>query len=64
MPLVRNVLKVGNSRAVVLPAEWLEYYERVLGRQIDTVLMEISGDHIMLRVDDCVAAEVVAGHKV
>lgn len=52
MPLKRNVIKVGNSRAVVIPADWLTYYEGKRGGvPIDTLLMEVN-NIIIIKVDD------------
>jgi len=41
VPLVRKVIKVGSSRAVTLPKDWLEYCERKLGRPVEEVLIEV-----------------------
>jgi hypothetical protein len=41
MPLVRKVIKVGSSKAVTLPRDWIEYYEKKLGRPIEEVLIEV-----------------------
>jgi hypothetical protein len=51
MPLERRLIKVGDSRAVILPADWLKYYESKLGRPIETLLMEIN-DTITIRVEE------------
>jgi len=42
MPIEQKVIKVGNSRAVTIPAGWLEYYEKKLGRPITFVLIELN----------------------
>lgn len=42
MPLIRKLIRVGNSRAVVIPPDWLKYYEGKNGRPIENVLMELN----------------------
>jgi len=49
MPLVKRLLKIGNSRMVVLPASWLRYHEEETGRPIEELLMQVNGE-ITLRV--------------
>jgi hypothetical protein len=41
MPLVRKVIKVGSSKAVTLPKDWIEYHEKKLRRPIEEVLVEV-----------------------
>ena len=41
MPLIRKLIKVGNSRAVIIPPDWLKYYEERDGKPIETILMEL-----------------------
>ena len=49
MPLIKKLIKLGkSSRAVVIPAEWLEYY-RKQGLSIEAILMEINGE-IKIRI--------------
>jgi antitoxin component of MazEF toxin-antitoxin module len=43
MPLKRKLIDVGNSRAVVIPAEWLKEKEDRTGRQIEYILLEVNG---------------------
>ena len=40
MPLLRKIIKVGNSRAIVIPDDWLQYQEQILGNKITQVGME------------------------
>lgn len=42
MPLKRKLIKVGNSRAVVIPPDWLKYYEDKTGQPIEEILMELN----------------------
>lgn len=42
MPLVRKVIVVGGSRAITLPKDWLEYYEKVEGKPIEEVAIEVN----------------------
>lgn len=49
MPLVKKLITVGKcSRAIIIPAEWLNYYERQ-GLSIESMLMEVDGE-ITIRV--------------
>lgn len=51
MPLKRRLIKVGNSRAVILPADWLKYYEDKAGQPIEVILMELN-EVITLAVEE------------
>jgi len=42
MPLKRKLIRVGNSRAVVIPPDWLKYYEEEVGQPIKNILMELN----------------------
>ena len=42
MPVIRRVLKVGNSKAVTLPKGWLDYFEKESGEKICEVAIEIN----------------------
>lgn len=42
MPLVRKIIVVGGSRAVTLPKDWLEYYEKMSGKPIEEVAIEVN----------------------
>ncbi len=44
MPIIRRLVKVGNSRMVTIPPDWLEYYERQSGHPVEEVLMELNGE--------------------
>lgn len=44
MPLLRKLVKVGNSRMVTIPPDWIEYYAKLLGHPIEEVLMELNGE--------------------
>jgi len=47
VPLIKKLIKLGkSSRAVVIPAEWLEYY-RKQGLTVEAILMEINGEIIL-----------------
>ncbi|MBA7576754.1 hypothetical protein ES708_18596 [subsurface metagenome] len=49
MPLVKKLITVGKcSRAIIIPAEWLSYYERQ-GLSIESLLMELNGE-ITIRI--------------
>ena len=42
MPLKRKLIKVGNSRAVIIPASWLTFYQDKLGKPVTEVLLEVN----------------------
>ena len=41
MPSKKRLIRVGNSRAVVIPPGWLRYYEEKAGQPVNNVLMEL-----------------------
>jgi antitoxin component of MazEF toxin-antitoxin module len=41
MPIIRKILRVGNSKAVSIPKSWLEFYERDGGFVITEVAIEV-----------------------
>jgi antitoxin component of MazEF toxin-antitoxin module len=51
MPLIRKLIKVGNSRAVVIPPDWLKYYEDKTGEPVKEVFLELNGS-IKITVED------------
>ncbi len=51
MPLKRKLIKVGDSRAVVIPADWLKYYEDKSGQAVEDVFLEIN-NVITIAVND------------
>lgn len=44
MPIIRKLVKVGNSRMVTIPPDWLEFYERETGQPVEEVLMELNNE--------------------
>ncbi|MEM2281869.1 MAG: hypothetical protein QXZ68_07825 [Candidatus Bathyarchaeia archaeon] len=42
MPLKRKVFKVGTSKVVALPADWLRYCEEKLKHPVLEVLIEVN----------------------
>ncbi len=56
MPLVRKIIKVGNSRAVIIPPDWLRYHEAKTGEPIKEMLMEVNST-ITLIIPEKKAAE-------
>lgn len=44
MPMIRKLIKVGDSKAVTIPPDWLEYYKRKFGRDVEEVEMELNGE--------------------
>jgi len=51
MPLLKKLIDTGHSKAVVIPKDWLDYYEKKTGKKLETVLMEISDSKIILYAD-------------
>lgn len=44
MLIVRKVIKVGNSRAVTVPAQWIDFYEEQTGEELKKVaVIEVDG---------------------
>ena len=43
MPIVKNIIKFGRSRAVILPRGWIRYAEKEQGRELRSVTMEVTG---------------------
>ena len=43
MPLIRKVVRIGNSKAVFLPKSWFTYYEKANGQEIKEVAIKING---------------------
>ena len=42
MPLKRRLVKVGkDSRAVILPREWIREAEEKYGKKLETILLEV-----------------------
>ena len=48
---IRKLIKVGNSRAVVIPPDWIRYYEEKHGYPISEILMELN-NIITIAVDE------------
>jgi hypothetical protein len=42
VPLIRKVIEVGTSRAVTIPKDWLEFYEKEFGKPIEEVAIEVN----------------------
>ena len=47
MPPIRKIIKIGNSRAVIIPPDWLRHQERKKRRPITNLLMEVDGSIIL-----------------
>lgn len=43
MPIIRSILKIGNSKAVTIPKSWLTNAEDQTGRKIIALAMEVNG---------------------
>ena len=44
MPMIRKLIQVGSSKAVTIPPDWLEFYKRKFGREVEEVEMELNGE--------------------
>lgn len=43
MPIIRKVIKVGEtSKAVIIPKSWFEFYEKESGQKINEVSIEVN----------------------
>jgi hypothetical protein len=51
MPLKRRLIKIGTSKAVTIPPDWLKYYEDLRGEPVEDILMEID-DNITISVEE------------
>ena len=49
--LKRKLVKTGNSRAVIIPSDWIRYYEEKYGKPVVTILMEL-GNIITITVEE------------
>ena len=47
----RKIIRVGNSLAVTIPRNWLEYYERKNGKLVE-VLIETNGNLTIHPISD------------
>jgi antitoxin component of MazEF toxin-antitoxin module len=41
-PIIRKIFQIGNSKAVCIPKDWLEYYEKETGTCIEAVAIEVN----------------------
>jgi antitoxin component of MazEF toxin-antitoxin module len=62
MPIVKRLIRVGNSRAVTIPNEWLEYYEKERG-EIKYLIAEID-NALILKVPEAKKNESGIGSDV
>jgi len=51
MPLKRRIMKVGTSRVVALPSDWLDWLEEKLGKKVEEVLLEVNDCIKIMPVD-------------
>jgi antitoxin component of MazEF toxin-antitoxin module len=43
MPLIKKIIRVGNSKAITIPPSWLEFIEKQTGETIRELAMEVNG---------------------
>jgi antitoxin component of MazEF toxin-antitoxin module len=41
MPIIRKILKVGDSKAITIPKSWIENAEQAVGKKIIAIAMEV-----------------------
>jgi len=41
LPLIRKIMQIGSSKAVSLPARWLDWYKRLYGAEPVEVAVEV-----------------------
>jgi antitoxin component of MazEF toxin-antitoxin module len=41
MPIVRKLLRVGDSKGITLPKSWIEFFEKETGQRITEVAIEV-----------------------
>jgi len=46
MPIIRKIIQVGTSKAVILPKSWLDLLEKKHGK-VEAVTMEVDGQLII-----------------
>jgi len=42
MPIIRKIVQVGTSRAVIIPKSWLQFYEKQTGQPVTEVAVEVN----------------------
>ena len=57
MPIIRKIIQVGTSKAIVLPKGWLDWIQRMTGSPPKEVLMTIKDETII--VEPILKPEVV-----
>jgi len=40
--MVRKIFEIGNSRAIIIPKGWLDFYEKDTGQKIVEVAIEVN----------------------
>lgn len=41
MPIRKKLVNLGCSRGLIIPKEWLNYYEKKSGKPVEAVLLEL-----------------------
>jgi len=41
MPIIRKIIKIGDSKAITLPKSWLKFFEKKIGFPIEAVAIEV-----------------------
>jgi len=48
MPLIKKIIRVGTSKAITLPPEWLEWVKRETGEELREVALEIDSNLVVI----------------
>jgi hypothetical protein len=49
MSVPKKLTIIGNSRGIIIPADWIQEWEKRVGHPIETLLMDYDKDSITLR---------------
>jgi len=41
-PIIRKIFQIGNSKAICIPKDWIEYYEKEYSSHIEAVAIEVN----------------------
>jgi len=47
MPILRKIVKIGNSKGISFPKSWIDCIEQETGRELKEVLVEIDNNLIV-----------------
>ena len=47
LPIVRKVLRIGDSKGVSFPKSWIDYFEETKGQKMEEVIIEVNGSLVI-----------------